>query len=175
MSGALHSSFITPDPEAPMFPLALSDPLTVSLAVFQLAFSAVVSVALWRLTAWQRKYEGLEGKLQDATTRLIEERFVATTTHVDRHAQAFVVALDEMKQRMVFGDADVRALGERDQRIELTLATRIDLLKDYIRETAATKKDLERHEIGAERRLCVIEQRLSELANVVAALKGQEK
>ena len=154
-----------------MYPLALSDSLTVSLAVFQLVFSAVVSVSLWRLTAWQRKYEGLEGKLHDATTRLIEERFLATTTHVDRHVQAFVVALDDMKERMSFGDADVRALGERDQRIELTLATRIDLLKDYIRETAATKKDLERHESGAERRLAMIEQRLGEMAGIVAALK----
>ena len=155
-----------------MFPLALSDALSVSLAVFQLAFSAVVSVSLWRLTAWQRKYEGLEGKLHEATTRLIEERFVATTSQVDRHVQAFVIALDEMKQRMVFGDADVRALGERDQRIELTLAARIDLLKDYIRDTAATKKDLEKHEVGAERRLCVIETRLSELAGVVTQIKG---
>src|SRR5687768_12807661 len=159
----------------PMHLLALADSLPVPLAVFHLVFSPVVPVPLWRLTAWQRKYEGLESKLHEATTRLIEERFVATTSLVDRHVQAFVVAIDEMKQRMIFGDADVRALGERDQRIELTLATRLDLLKDYIRETAATKKDLERHEAGAERRLCVIEQRLSELATVVAGLKGQEK
>ena len=154
-----------------MLPLALSDPLTISLAAFQLVFSAVVSVSLWRLTAWQRRYEGLEGKLNDATTRLIEERFAAMTRQVDRHVQSFVDAIDEVKQRIVFGDADVRALGERDQRIELTLATRLDVLKDYIRETAATKKDLEKHELGAERRLCVIEARLSEIGNVVAALK----
>ena len=152
--------------------LALSDGLTVSLAVFQLVFSAVVSVSLWRLTAWQRRYEGLEGKLNDATTRLIEERFAAMTRQVDRHVQSFVGVIDEVKQRIVFGDADLRALGERDQRIELTLAARIDLLKDYIRETAASKKDLERHEVGAERRLCVIEQRLAELAGVVGQIRG---
>ena len=154
-----------------MTPLALSDSVTVSLAIFQLVFSAVVSVSLWRLTAWQRKYEGLEGKLHEATTRLIEERFGGMGRQVDRHVEAFVATVDELKQRMVFGDADVRALGERDQRIELTLATRLDLLKDYIRETAATKKDLERHEVGAERRLCVIESRLADLATVVAGLK----
>src|SRR3954469_12379692 len=154
-----------------MYPLALSDGVTVSMAVFQLVFSAVVSVSLWRLTAWQRRYEGLEGKLHEATTRLIEERFVGMTGHVDRHVRAFVDAMDEVKQRLVFGDADVRALGERDQRIELTLAARIDLLKDYIRETAATKKDLEKHEVAAERRLCVIESRLADLATVVAGLK----
>jgi hypothetical protein len=154
-----------------MIPLALSDPLTISLAAFQLVFSAVVSISLWRLTAWQRKYEGLEGKLHDATTRLIEERFGGVARQVDRHVESFIVSIDELKQRIHFGDADLRALGERDQRIELTLATRLDVLKDYIRETAATKKDLEKHEQGAERRLCVIESRLSEIGNVVAALK----
>src|SRR5678815_4633994 len=97
-----------------MNPLALTDGLTVSLAAFQLAFGAIVSVALWRLTAWQRRYEGLEEKLHDATTRLIEERFGAMALQVDR----------------------------RDQRIELTLATRLDVLKDYIREACATRKDL---------------------------------
>jgi hypothetical protein len=151
--------------------LALSDGVTVSLAVFQLAFSAIVSVSLWRLTAWQRRYEGLEGKLHDATSRLIEERFAGMTSQFDRHVRSFVDAIDDVKQRLVFGDADVRALAERDQRIELTLAARIDLLKDYIRETSASKKDLDKHEQGAERRLCVIEQRLSELAAVVAVRK----
>ena len=57
------------------------------------------------------------------------------------------------------------------QVVDLGRATRLDVLKDYIRETAATKKDLEKHEQGAERRLCVIEARLSEIGNVVAALK----
>ena len=156
-----------------MFPLAASDGVTVFLAVFQLVFSAIVSVSLWRLTAWQRKYEGLEDKLHEASTRLIDERFAGMTRQFDRHVQTLVVGMDEMKQRMSFGDADVRALGERDQRIELTLATRIDLLKDYIRETAATKKDLERHEAGAERRLGVIEHRLTELSNTVSELKGK--
>jgi hypothetical protein len=157
-----------------MYPLAASDGITVFLAVFQLAFSAVVSVSLWRLTAWQRRYEGLEGKLADASTRLIEERFAAVTRQVDRHAQAFVIAMDEVRQRMTFGDADVRALGERDQRIELSLAARLDALKDYIRETAATKHDLERHEAGAERRLCIIEQRLTELAGEVAKVSASQ-
>jgi hypothetical protein len=150
--------------------LAASDNVTIFLALFQLVFSAIVSVSLWRLTAWQRRYEGLETKLNDASARLIDERFGGIARQVDRHVQAMVVTVDELKQRMVFGDADVRALGERDQRIELTLATRIDLLKDYIRETAATKKDLERHEAGAERRLGVLEHRLTEVAGTVAGL-----
>lgn len=153
--------------------LAASDNVTIFLALFQLVFSAVVSVSLWRLTAWQRRYEGLEGKLNDASAHLIDERFGAIARQVDRHVQAMVLTADEFKQRMLAGDADLRALGERDQRIELTLATRIDLLKDYIRETAASKKDLERCETAAERRLGVLEQRLSEVAATVAEFRGR--
>jgi hypothetical protein len=150
-----------------MLLLALADSVPVSVAIFQFAFSAIVSVSLWRLTAWQRKYEGLEGKLHEATTRLIEERFGGIARQVDRHVESCVLAIAEIKQRGVFGDAALRARADRDQRIELTLATRLDLLKDYIREHAATKKDLDKHEVGAERRLCLIEQRLAELATAV--------
>src|SRR6476659_9141508 len=116
--------------------LALSDGLSVSLAVFQLVFSAIVSISLWRLTAWQRRYEGLEGRLHEATTRLVEERFRALTRDVDGHVQGFVLAMEDLKQRIRAAVAEVRAMGERDQRIELAVAAKIDLLKDYLREFA---------------------------------------
>src|SRR4051812_34474193 len=80
----------------PIAPLALSDGWSVSLAVFQLAFSAVVSVTLWRLSAWQRRYEGLEEKLQDATARLVDERLRATAADADAHVRGLVVALEEL-------------------------------------------------------------------------------
>ena len=63
-----------------------------------------------------------------------------------------------------------RGLGERDQKIELTLAGRIDLLKDYIRQHAAGKSDLEKHESSVERKLSAIDQRLAVLAGTVAML-----
>ena len=151
--------------------LAISDNLTVFLAIFQLVFSAVASLTLWRLTAWQRRYDGLEERLHEATTRLVDERFRAMTHEVNSHVQGFVLTVEEMKQRIHFGDGEMRGLSDRDQKIELALAVRFDQLKDYIRDTAATKKDLEKHEAAAERRLCVIESRLAEVATVVAALK----
>ena len=153
-----------------VFTLALTDSLTIALAAFQLVFSAVVSVSLWRLTAWQRKYEGLEGKLHETTTRLVDERFRAMTHEINSHVQGFVLALDDMKQRLQHGDAEVRGLGERDQRIELALSAKLDLLKDYIRENTAGKKDLEKHEAGAERRLHLLEQRMAGLVQTVAAM-----
>jgi hypothetical protein len=156
-------------------PLALSDGFSVSLAVFQLVFSAVASLTLWRLSAWQRRYEGLEGKLHEATTQLVDERFRAMTLEVRGHVQGLLLALEEMKQRVQSGDTELRGLGERDQRIELSLAGRIDLLKDYIREHAAGKSDLEKHEASVERKLAAIEQRLSVLAGTVAVLHERVK
>ena len=155
--------------------LALSDNLTVFLAVFQLVFSFVVSLTLWRLTAWQRRYDGLEERLHEATTRLVDERFRAMTHEVNSHVQGFLLTVEEMKQRIQLGDGEIRGLSDRDQKIELALAVRIDLLKDYIRDTAASKKDLEKHEGTVERKLGQVEARLGDLTSSVAVLTERVK
>ncbi len=155
--------------------LLLSDNLTVPLAAFQLVFSFVVSLTLWRLTAWQRRYEGLEDRLHDATTRLIDERFRAMTHEVNSHVQGFLLTVEEMKQRIHLGDGEIRGLTDRDQKIELTLAMKLDHLKDYIRDTAASKKDLEKHESAVDRKLGLVEQRLGDLTSSVAVLTERVK
>ena len=149
--------------------------LPVFLAVFQLVFSAVVSLTLWRLAAWQRRYEGLEDRLHEATTRLIDERFRAMTHEVNSHVQGFLLTVEEMKQRIHLGDGELRGLSDRDQKLELLLAARLDQLKDYIRDTAATKKDLEKHEGSVERKLGQVELRLGDLTSTVAVLTERVK
>ena len=140
--------------------LSTAEPLTIPLAVFQLVFSAIVSLTLWRLTAWQRRYEGLESRLHEATSRLVDERFRAVTVEVDAHVRGMLRALEELNQRLAVNDRRFADMADRDQRIELTLAARLDVLKDYLREFAAGRADLERHEAAVERRLAGIEQRL---------------
>ena len=81
----------------------------------------------------------------------MDERFRALAVEVNGHVQGLVLALDELNQRMAAGDAEVRAMAERDQRIELAVAAKVDVLKDYIRDCAASKKDLERLRSAAER------------------------
>ena len=144
--------------------------LTIFLAIFQLVFSFVVSLTLWRLTAWQRRYEGLETRLHEATTRLVDERFRAMTHEVNSHVQGFLLVLEELKTRVQAGDGELRTLGDRDQKIELALAGRIDTLKDYIRDHAASKTDLEKHEITFDRKLGQVVLRLGDLASTVAVL-----
>jgi uncharacterized protein YukE len=162
-------------PVLPGAVLGLGDGVSVPLAVFQLVFSGVVSLTLWRLTTWQRRYEGLEGRLHETTTRLVDERFRAVTQEVNGHVEGLVLALEELKRRIQSGDAEVRAMGERDQRIELAVAGKIDLLKDYIRDFAAGKKDLEKHEASVDRKLGQVEHRLGDLTSTVAVLSDRVK
>ena len=153
-----------------LIPLALSDALHVSLALFQLLFSAAVSVVLFRLTSWQRRYEGTEAKLQETASLLVEERFRGLTTEVRTHVQSFVGTLDEMRSRISAGDGAVRDLSDRDQRMELALGARIETLKDWMRDHSASKVDLARHENAFGRKLELVEGRLVELSNTVAAI-----
>ena len=155
--------------------LTLSNYLPIFLAVFQLVFSFLVSLSLWRLTAWQRRYEGLEDRLHEATTRLIDERFRAMTHEVNSHVNKFLLTVEEMKQRLQLGDGELRGLSDRDHKIELSLSAKLDHLKDYIRDTAASKKDLEKHESAVERKLVQVELRLGDLTSSVAVLTERVK
>lgn len=132
-----------------------------SLTVFQFVFSAIVSLTLWRLTAWQRRYEGLEARLHEATGRLVDERFRAVTGEVDAHVRGVLRAMEDVSHRLAANDRRAADMADRDLKIELTLSAKIDMLKDYIRDVAAGKADLDRHEAAAERRLAQIEARLA--------------
>jgi hypothetical protein len=160
-------------PQPHTFPVALADALHVALALFQLGFSACVSVVLFRLAAWQRRYEGMEAELQDTANLLVEERFRALATEVRTHVQSFVGTLDEMRSRVSAGDGVIRDLTDRDQRIELALGARIETLKDWIRDNSANKADLARHEQVTGRKLELVERHLVELSNTVAAMSGR--
>lgn len=165
----------SPAPLVGLAPLALSDGLSVSLAVFQLVFSCVVSLVLWRLSAWQRRYEGIENRLNDMAGRMVDERFRSMGQELSAHVQGLVMALNELRERFSAGATDLRTLAERDQRIELSLHASVDALKDYIRDHAAGKTDLEKHEAAVDRKLAHVEHRIGELAGTVAVLAERVK
>ena len=145
-------------PAVALLPVAASSDLSVPAAAFQLLFSALVSLVLWRLTAWQRSYEGLEQRLNDAAGRLADERLRALAAAADAHARATHAAVDELRQRVAATDAQFRAAAERDVKVELIVAAKVEAIKDYIREFAAGKGDLERHEAAVDRRLTRMEE-----------------
>ena len=137
---------------------------SAAITIFQVVFSAAISLALWRMTAWQRRYEGAEQRLHEATGRVIDERIRALTLQLDGASHANAVARDELRQRLAATDTAIAAMADRDLKIEQALASRLDLLKDYIRDSSPSKTDLDRYEAVVDRRLTRIEARLEELA-----------
>jgi len=137
---------------------------TAAITVFQVLFSAGISLTLWRMTAWQRRYEGSEQRLHEATGRVIDERIRALTSQLDGASHASVVAREELRQRLAATDAAIASMADRDLKIEQALAMKLDQLKDYIRDSAVSKSDLDRYEAAVDRRLTRIEGRLEELA-----------
>jgi hypothetical protein len=158
-----------------MFVLALSDPAQITLAVFQLAFSAVVSIVLWKLTAAQRKTEGMETKLGDLTAKLVEERFRGMTHQVNGDVNRFSLTLQTLAEKLKQQDDNVDGLSERDQKIELSMNTKLDGLKDWLRENMASKKDLDKHESGVEHKFEGVQRDVKELATAVAVLGEKVK
>ena len=141
--------------------------------VVHLIVTISLGVGLYWLGGKARKFEGLENALQKTTEKLIEERLSRITHDFKNHMQPLNLALDEMKLRLKEGEADYRGLGDRDQKIELTLAGKIDALKDYIRENAASKEDLESHEKSMERKVEKIEGQIGDLRSDVAVLSDR--
>src|SRR5262245_58511648 len=103
-----------------LLPLAaVPDAWVVGFGIFQAVFSAIVSLAIWRLTTAQRRYEGLEERLHQVTTKLVDERFRAMTHEVNGHVQGLVTVVDDLKDRLKDGSDDLESLSDRDQKIEL--------------------------------------------------------
>lgn len=144
--------------------LLATENVSSAMSAIQIVFSAVVSLSLWKLSAWQRRYEGLEHRLHEATGRLIDERIRVVTTELECHTRAAGAAQDELRQRLATTEHAISTMADRDLKTELTLTARIDLLKDYIREFALGKNDLDRYESSVDRRLTRIENRLEEMA-----------
>jgi hypothetical protein len=153
----------------------LPDAWLVGFGIFQVTFSAAVSFAIWRLATAQRKYDMTEDRLHELATKLVDERFRAMTHEVNGHVQSFMSTLDMLKQQIQDGEQDFRVLGDRDQKIELAVAAKIDVLKDYIRDNAASKTDVKDHERSINAKLDRVGERIGELSERVAVLEHRDE
>jgi chromosome segregation ATPase len=173
-----------------MFVLGISDSATFAMWAITLTVNGGMGIILYRVAAWQRRFDRQEdthrtdqtnlrqkidemAKEQHQTTeKLIDERFRKVTHQVDNHALAVSGALSELKDQIKESKSDLDGLGDRDQRIELTVAQKVDQVKDYIRENVPLKEDLEKHEQTVSRRFGQIEDRVIRMGEDVAVLKS---
>ena len=170
-------------------------PLVIS--ILALLISVAVTIVLWRLGNIIRKYERMEDKgerdmaevkkqLHDANVKLIDTRFREMTHELRNEMNALLGTAHETKEQLkqtaaetkerlkeVDGIAD--GLNERDQKIELTIAAKFDALKDYIRESCASKADVKDHERAVHQHLSSMSRDVVQLGKEVAVLGEQVK
>lgn len=120
------------------FDLAQTSPesVTLPLALLQAMLSAALSVVLYQLKGWQRKYDGLEDRLGDSTGKLVDQRIDATVSAIDTHARtleshakATAVALDDIRRRLGDGEALLRTVAERHRELDASLTALLAELK----------------------------------------------
>jgi hypothetical protein len=147
-----------------------SDAWGLGVAIVSLVCNLLVTVFLWRNRETREDRREAEARQHELVAKLVDERFRAMTHEVNGHVNGLSLALEELKHKLKEGESVFGRLGDRDQKIELTVAARIDALKDYIRDNAASKKDLEKHEAAVERKFTSFEARIGDLTSGVAVL-----
>jgi hypothetical protein len=153
-----------------MLILALSDGVQISLAVFQLAFSAIVSLSIWKLTVKHRKTEGMEASLSELTAKLVEERFRGISHQVANDVNHFSKTLQSLSEHIKEQEKNVDGLSDQDRKNELSFNARFDQIKDWLRENVATKQDFEKHEVKADRKFEIVGREIGQLSKEVAVL-----
>ncbi len=111
-------------------------------AVAQWVFNVLIAIAMAYVASKNQKIETLGEEIKKSNEKRIEERFTALRETIGLHLTPLLQRIDDVCGRLKDGDESMRALGDRDQQVELKMVQRIDALKDYIREECASTKDL---------------------------------
>lgn len=159
-------------------------PMLVIGIVVQFFWQSATSFFLFKLSKQDRGTEALEKRLHEVTvaqveerhaltTKLVDERFRAMTHEVNNHMQGLINVVDHVKERLQDGDDHFEGLDEKAQKLELAAVSRIDTLKDYMRDNLASKKDLDRHQESMHSELKHVNGAIAELGKDVAVLKSQ--
>lgn len=148
----------------------VSDSWIIGFGILSLIWSTVMSLALFRLGSAARATETIESRLHTATAALVDTRLLQITATVEQHVKTVTSMVGELKERIREAEDEVGNLGDRDQRIELAVANKFDALKDFLRETVAGKKDLERHEEKVALRHELVDERMGNVERQVAVL-----
>lgn len=149
--------------------LAVSD----AVAIGQWVFNLIVTLGLVYIGNKAHRIEALETRLATKTEELVKDRIEAHSINLKSAIESLAQQLKDINERLRDGEDGFEKLGGRDQAIELAVAAKFDALKDFIRETTATKEALDRHQDRAEERSDSIRQAINLMSNDIAVLKSQ--
>jgi chromosome segregation ATPase len=149
--------------------LLVSDLWIIGFGIGQAVWSGVLTVTLWLLTQKFAGISAIETRLNRKSEELIDTKFEAAAKSATQSVQALSEAIAQLRQQISQAEVDLNDLDKRDQRIELNVAATVGSLKDYIRETVASKNDVERQQ----KKLEVVAEQVTRLDERVAAIKGK--
>jgi hypothetical protein len=164
--------------------IANADPVMVGMGVVNMVLSVLMGIVLAWFGVRQRRVEAMEHRITALvkesaderhvlTTKLVDERFRAMTHELGNSGQQLVLAVAELRQRVKEAEAELDGAGERNHKIELTVADKVDQIKDLIREATsktATRADLEKHESQVSQRDQRLGERLGKVEQSIAVL-----
>jgi hypothetical protein len=143
--------------------------------VVQFFWSAIVSFAIWKMSKMDRNTEKLEQRLHETTTKLVDERLRGITHEVRGHMNQLVLTIDELKGKLQLGDGEIRdmnkELGERDHTREIQILQRVNEVKSYVIEHAASKQDLKEHQGRMDTKVEKINERLGQQDRTLAVIE----
>ncbi len=150
-------------------------PMVILGVVMQFCWSTILSLMLYKLSKNDTDVATLENRLHETTTKLVDERLRFVSHDIANHANALKLTMDSLKERIETGDGEFATLADRDQKIELSMAAKIDGLKDYIREHTASKTDVAQHQRSVDSKFEHTDEKISQLGQSVAVLAAQAR
>ena len=114
------------------------------LSAITLLASVINGIMTTILAGKTRRIENLESRFEDKAEELVDAKLEARTGGIRASLEVLASEVRRINERLGRGDADFKDLNERDHALELKFSNRVDALKDFIRETCATKADLEK-------------------------------
>ena len=132
----------------------MPDVITSSVVmILQLVFNLVIAIGLGWVAQRYRMIEGLKIEIRTATSALVEQRIETWSVRLTGAIDGLSRQVGHIQERIERGDTAFDAAREREQQAELKYLARVDGLKDWIRDTCATRVDLDKlcgriHELG---------------------------
>lgn len=159
----------------------------LAVSITSMLLGAYLTITLHRMNVSLRKYErledtrerqvaSLEAKVHETAVKLIDERFRAMTHDLNNHVGHFKLTLDSLANRLADGEQGLGKLVDVDHAMEIKTLNRMEQIKDYVRDTCASKADVREHEKNVASRLDRLGEKVQGLTIAVTAMgKNVEK
>lgn len=140
----------------------IPDAWLVGYAIFGTVHSTVMTIAAWRLAAGQRKYEGMESRVQILADKLVADK-----------VQGLTDAMTKLETRLKETESAMGKLGDTDHKLDTAILKGLAEIKLHVVERAVSKEDLRQHQQGADQRHDRLAEHLSQQDRELAAIKQQ--